>query len=419
MALLLDIPRQMRGRIHLPASKSISNRVLVMGALAGNARLSHLAVCDDTDTLQTALSQRPHIIDMGAAGTAMRFGTAYFATQPEEHILTGTERMRHRPIGVLVEALRTLGADIEYTEREGYPPLRIRGKQLRGGCIEMAAGVSSQYISALLMLGPTLAEGLRLRLNGEIISRPYIDMTLSLMRTFGAEAHWVNECEIEVAAKPYRKGVAYTVEADWSAASYWYELMALSTDAEACIHLPHLHKDSLQGDSRVSDFFRPLGVTTIFADGEVVLRKTQSEAADAVFRLDLSRQPDLAQTIAVTCAMQQRPFHLTGLQTLKIKETDRIEALRRELKKLGCLLDEANASELMFQPTAVNAPKPEQAPSIDTYDDHRMAMSFAPCAGLFPGLRINHPEVVSKSYPGFWQDLQSVGVKMETAPEHA
>ena len=212
--------------------------------------------------------------------------------------------------------------------------------------------------------------------------------------------------------------MAYTVEADWSAASYWYELVALSTDAEACIHLPHLHKDSLQGDSRVSDFFRPLGVTTIFADEEVVLRKTQSEAADAVFRLDLSRQPDLAQTIAVTCAMQQRPFHLTGLQTLKIKETDRIEALRRELKKRGCLLDEANASELMFQPTAENAPKPELAPSIDTYDVHRMAMSFAPCAGLFPVLRINHPEVVSKSYPGFWQDLLSGGVKMETAPEY-
>lgn len=418
MAYLLDIPRQMRGTIHLPASKSISNRVLVMGALAGDAHLSHLAVCDDTDTLQNALARRPYTIDMGAAGTAMRFGTAYFATQPEEHILTGTERMRHRPIGVLVEALQTLGADIEYTEREGFPPLRIRGKQLRGGSIEMAAGVSSQYISALLMLGPTLAEGLHLRLNGDIISRPYIDMTLSLMRTFGAEARWVNECEVEVSAKPYRKGVAYTVEADWSAASYWYELVALSTDAEACIHLPHLHKESLQGDSRVADFFRPLGVSTTFAEGEIVLRKTEPEAAGTLFRLDLTRQPDLAQTIAVACAMQQRPFHLTGLQTLKIKETDRIEALRRELKKLGCLLTEANASELMFQPDGVSSAKPDETPAIDTYDDHRMAMAFAPCAGIFPRLRINHPEVVSKSYPGFWNDLQSVGVRLKALPEN-
>lgn len=417
MAYLLDIPRQMRGTIHLPASKSISNRVLVIGALASDARLSHLAVCDDTDTLQAALAQRPYTIDMGAAGTAMRFGTAYFATQPEEHILTGTERMRHRPIGVLVEALRTLGADIEFAEREGFPPLRIRGRQLRGGSIEMAANVSSQYISALLMLGPTLAEGLQLHLSGTVISRPYIDMTLSLMRSFGAEARWVSDCDIEVAAKPYRKGQAYTVEADWSAASYWYELVALSPDPEACIHLPHLHENSLQGDSRVADFFRPLGVETTFADGEVVLRKTNPEPADSLFSLDLARQPDLAQTIAVTCAMQRRPFHLTGLQTLKIKETDRIEALRRELQKLGCLLTEANASELIFRPDAENSIRSAEIPAIDTYDDHRMAMAFAPCAGLFPKLRINHPEVVSKSYPGFWNDLKSVGVTLDTLPE--
>ena len=404
----VKLPHLLQATISLPSSKSICNRALIIAALSGKqTQLQNLSDCDDTRVLVRALQSEEEVIDIMAAGTAMRFSTAYFSATPGTHIVTGTERMRQRPIGVLVEALRKLGADIEYVDAEGFPPLRIQGKPLKGGSISLPAHVSSQYISALLMIGPTLAEGLCLHLEGTIISRPYIDMTLSLMRQFGAQAEWTDDATICVAPQPYRPLQVFSVESDWSAASYWYELVALSPDPAARIVLPYLFQNSLQGDSRIQDFFRPLGVHTEFTPEGVVLTKMQT-AAPATLRLDLSEQPDLAQTLVVTCAMLRQPFHFTGLQTLKIKETDRITALRTELKKMGILVSEARDSELFCSDFGATALPPNAFVSIDTYDDHRMAMAFAPCTLRYPALRINHPEVVSKSYPAFWQHLESL-----------
>ena len=404
----MKFPHHLQATISLPSSKSICNRALIIAALSGKqTQLHNLSDCDDTRVLARALLSEEEVIDIMAAGTAMRFSTAYFSTTLGTHIVTGTERMRQRPIGVLVEALRQLGADISYVEAEGFPPLRIQGKPLKGGSISLPANVSSQYISALLMVGPTLEEGLRLHLVGTIISRPYIDMTISLMRQFGAQVEWSDEATISVAPQPYQPLKEFSVESDWSAASYWYELVALSPDPEARIVLPYLFKDSLQGDSRIREFFLPLGVHTEFTPEGVVLTKSEA-SAPKVLRLDLSEQPDLAQTLVVTCAMLRQPFHFTGLQTLKIKETDRITALRTELKKMGFCVKEANDSELFCSDFGATELPSNAFVSIDTYDDHRMAMAFAPCALRYPALRINHPEVVSKSYPSFWQHLESL-----------
>ena len=401
----MKLPNDLKATISLPSSKSICNRALIIAALSGKqTQLHNLSDCDDTRVLVRALQSEEEVINIMAAGTAMRFSTAYFSTTPGTHVVTGTERMRQRPIGVLVEALRQLGADISYVEAEGFPPLRIQGKPLKGGSISLPANVSSQYISALLMVGPTLEEGLRLQLVGTIISRPYIDMTISLMRQFGAQVEWSDEATICVAPQPYQPLKEFSVESDWSAASYWYELVALSPDPAARIVLPYLFENSLQGDSRIREFFIPLGVHTTFTPEGVVLTKQQAEAPE-VLRLDLSEQPDLAQTLVVTCAMLRQPFHFTGLQTLKIKETDRITALRMELKKMGIGVEEANDSELFCSDFGATELPSNAFVSIDTYDDHRMAMAFAPCALRYPALRINHPEVVSKSYPSFWQHL--------------
>ena len=404
----MKLPHHLQATISLPSSKSICNRALIIAALSGKqTQLHNLSDCDDTRVLVRALQSEEEVIDIMAAGTAMRFSTAYFATTPGTHIVTGTERMRQRPIGVLVEALRQLGADISYVEAEGFPPLRIQGKPLKGGSISLPANVSSQYISALLMIGPTLAEGLCLHLEGTIISRPYLEMTLSLMRQFGVQAEWTDEATIRVAPRPYQPLKAFSVESDWSAASYWYELVALSPDPAACIVLPYLFEKSLQGDSRIREFFVPLGVRTVFTPEGVILTKSEA-TAPAVLRLDLSEQPDLAQTLVVTCAMLRQPFHFTGLQTLKIKETDRITALRTELQKMGIRVSEAHDSELFCTEFGAAELPSNAFVSIDTYDDHRMAMAFAPCALRYPALRINHPEVVSKSYPDFWQHLKQL-----------
>ena len=404
----MKLPPHLQATISLPSSKSICNRALIIAALSGKqTQLHNLSDCDDTRVLVRALQRKEQVIDVMAAGTAMRFSTAYFSATPGTHIVTGTARMRQRPIGVLVEALRQLGADIAYVDAEGFPPLRIQGKPLKGGSISLPAHVSSQYISALLMIGPTLAEGLCLHLEGAIISRPYIEMTLSLMRLFGAQVAWMDEATISVAPQPYKPLKTFSVESDWSAASYWYELVALCPDPQARIVLPYLFADSLQGDSRISEFFIPLGVRTEFTPEGVVLTK-QRATAPAVLRLDLSEQPDLAQTLVVTCAMLRQPFHFTGLQTLKIKETDRITALRMELQKMGILVEEANDSELFCLDYGATIQPANAFVSIDTYDDHRMAMAFAPCAYRYPQLRINHPEVVSKSYPAFWHHLEQL-----------
>lgn len=404
-----QFPRRLRASVSLPASKSISARALILHHLCGAARhgLSGLSTCDDTVVMRRALVSRPYEVDIMAAGTAMRFLTAYFSVMPgESHLLTGTERMRHRPIALLVDALRSLGADIAYAGEEGFPPLLVRGRELRGGRVELPADVSSQYVSALLLVAPCLSDGLRLRLRGTILSRPYIDMTIALMRRYGAQAEWSAPDEITVAPRPYT-GADLSIEPDWSAASYWYEMVALSDDPEARVELKDFARESVQGDSRVAEMFRPLGVATEYVDAGIVLTKCVPGAADEVLRYDFSAVPDIAQTLVVTCAMLGRPFEFTGLQSLRIKETDRITALQNELQKLGIRIT-AGAADLSFRP---DPSAPSVAPSgvaIDTYQDHRMAMAFAPCALCRPGFRVNCPEVVSKSYPAFWDDLAAL-----------
>ena len=378
MRYKLSVPSAVKATIQLPASKSISNRALILNALAqGTTPPCNLSDCDDTLVMIKALDGNNETIDIMAAGTAMRFLTAYLSTTPGTHILTGTERMQQRPIQILVNALRELGAQIDYVNKEGYPPLRIHGKELTGNEITLKGNVSSQYISALLMIGPVLKNGLRLHLSGEIISRPYINLTLQLMKDFGGQASWLSESSIEVSPKPYIP-VSFMVESDWSAASYWYQIAALSEKAE--IELIGLFPNSYQGDSRGAEIFARLGVET-----------------------------DLAQTFAVTCCLLGIPFRFTGLQSLKIKETDRIAALENELYKLGYILCDKQDSILCWEGERC---EPEAEPVINTYEDHRMAMAFAPAAVRFPKMRIADPQVVTKSYPSYWENLKQAGFKI-------
>ena len=409
MQYTITAPSHLQHTAQLPASKSISNRALIIYALSGGHILpENLSDCDDTEVIVTALKTHPYEIDIKAAGTAMRFMTAFLAVKEgEEHVLTGTERMKHRPIGILVDALRFLGADIEYVGEEGFPPLRIRGKQLEGGLLEVPGNISSQYISALLMIGPALRNGLRIRLTGDVISRPYIDLTLWMMREFGADAEWSNYETIEVRPKPYEER-AYYIENDWSAASYWYEMVALSKDAEATVRLEGLMDGSKQGDSSLRYIFSLLGVKSQFESKEQGVPTTVvlSRSGRCVPRLeyDFVSAPDLAQTFVVTCALLNVPFHFRGLSTLKIKETDRIEALKIEMRKLGYVIKDVNDCELVWDGERC---EPNLESGIDTYEDHRMALAFAPAACRMDSLRINHPQVVTKSYPHYWDDLRS------------
>ena len=412
MQIKVTAPKDIRGRVVLPSSKSISNRALTISALAGGEGLvENVSDCDDTRVMQAWLKERPEVVDIGAAGTAMRFSTALLAVSEGAHIITGSERMKHRPIGILVNALRALGAQIEYVEEDGFPPLRIVGNpQLEGGKVELSGSVSSQYISALLMIGPMLKNGLILNLIENIVSRPYIDMTLAVMRSYGAKVGWKDAQTIVVEPLPYQPGT-YQVENDWSAASYWYEMVALAPNADAEVVLPGLFVESLQGDSRGAEVFERLGVSTEHRGDEVVLRKNGKK----VERLDMNfvEMPDLAQTFVVTCCMMGIPFHFTGLQSLKIKETDRIEALKRELKKLGFEIEDRNDSELLFSGKRCKKVNSTDEIAIDTYEDHRMAMAFAPVALMDGSIVINNPQVVSKSYPHYWDDLQSVNFEIE------
>ena len=405
----ITAPQALQVRIDLPASKSISNRALIINALSRSEfQPENLSDCDDTRVMVAALHDMPEVIDIGAAGTAMRFLTAYLSVVPGIHVITGTERMRHRPIGVLVDALRQLGAHIEYEGEEGFPPLRITGNpELQGGSLTMLGNVSSQYISALLMIGPTLGQGLRLSLQGDIVSRPYLDMTVAMMREFGAQVDWESESTLYVSPQPYQPR-PYVIENDWSAASYWYEMVALTADEHAEILLPRLYENSLQGDKMVAMVYNDLGVQTEFirdAQGGSAVRLTKNGEHCRFFEYGFKRIPDLAQTVAVTLCMAHTPFSMTGLQTLRIKETDRIAALQAELLKLGCRV-EAKADALDWGCEKTEA---EEAPAIATYDDHRMAMAFAPACLRVPCIRIQHPEVVSKSYPTYWEDLQKAG----------
>ena len=377
----------------------------------------NLSDCDDTQVILDALRYMPDEINIKAAGTAMRFMTAYLSVMRGTHVLTGTERMKQRPIGILVDALRKLGADISYEGKEGYPPLRITGQSIEGGELEIEGSVSSQYISALLMVGPVLKKGLELKLTGDIISRPYIDLTLWMMREYGADAEWTAADTITVKHKPYVNR-DYVIENDWSGASYWFEILALSDNREAQVVLNGLKDGSKQGDSVVRYIFSLLGVKTMFQS------KTTSDPQDVTLKrngrcvpkleYDFVNSPDLAQTVIVTCAALGIPFHFKGLATLKIKETDRIEAMKREMRKLGYVIQDRNDSELIWDGERC---EPSMEEGIDTYNDHRMALSFAPYAMKSGSLIINNPQVVTKSYPHFWKSLVDAGFSIEVKSE--
>ena len=410
MQYMITPPRHVDTRILLPASKSISNRALIIHALTGgNVMPENLSDCDDTKVIIRALSHRPEVIDIKAAGTAMRFMTAYLSVTEGEHTITGTERMKHRPIGVLVDALRYLGAEIEYAGEKGFPPLRIRGRQLEGGRLEIPGNVSSQYISALLMIAPVLTKGLEMKLTGGIVSRPYIDLTLHLMHQFGVSAEWTDIDSITVKPQPYRQR-PYTIENDWTAASYWYEVLALTDELGAKVILPGMMDGSRQGDSAVRYIFSLLGIKTAFADREAdrLTDATLTRHSCMLNRMDydFTNQPDLAQTLIATCPVLGIPFHFTGLGSLRIKETDRIEAMKTEMEKLGYILHADSGTDLSWEGDRC---EPAAQPVIDTYEDHRMAMSFAPLAIRLGRIGINHPEVVSKSYPHYWNDLRKAG----------
>ena len=386
-------------RIDLPASKSISNRALILNALSYSPyEIQNLSDCDDTIATLEALDSNDTTFDIGAAGTAMRFLTAFLAKTVGEWIITGSERMKNRPVKILVDALNSLGARIEYIEKEGYPPLRIFGCALNGGEIHMNGSVSSQYISALMMIAPFMQKGLKITLDGKIISKPYIEMTIQMMQEFGAEIE-LTENTIHIAPQDY-KPIEYLVESDWTAASYWYEILSLV--GQGNIFLNGLFQDSYQGDSKVAELFEQLGIHTTYMSEGILLTSTKINAT--ALEYDFTDEPDLAQTLAVTCCFKGIPFIFSGLHSLKIKETNRIAALINELHKLGFVLTEAGEGSLEWEGELC---KPIENIIIETYDDHRMAMAFT-AAAIFHPISIEHPEVVSKSYPNFWKDIEKI-----------
>ena len=471
MTVVPRFPLKLNASLTLPTSKSLCARALVINHLCQlPVPLVGLSDCDDTQAILQGLEvlrnseDAPLRVDIGAAGTAMRFLTALFAATPQlDVVITGSQRMKERPIGALVTALQAARADISYVEKEGYPPLRIRGKQLEGGTLSLPSNISSQYVSALLMIAPTMRRGLQLELVGKVASAPYIRMTMQVMKAFGVEVKWEKNVISVVRGQRYARtlsshcgttketeqAASYTIECDWTAASYWYEIVALHPDKATRVLLRGLREASEQGDSVCAKWFEALGVTTTFtAEGAVLekstrspqvtrkcdnstsednelssqtddnfcesnedLPQTTSHSSQAYFYckdatplwLDFAAAPDLAQTFVVTCALLSRPFHFKGLESLRIKETDRIAALIAELQKLGKHIEAIGEGELRY--TAQNDGSPAHPITIATYDDHRMALAFAPAALLFPQLSIEHPEVVAKSYPHYWEHL--------------
>lgn len=396
-------------RIELPPSKSIANRITMLRALSGMPQTTDDAACDDIAAMQHAICNADNIIDIGDAGTAMRFLTAYYASTPgTQHILTGSPRMQQRPIGALVEALRAAGATITYCSREGFPPLSIRGRQLRGGTIAIKGDISSQFISALLLVAPLMHEGLHLSITGNIVSLPYIIMTVELMRHFGATISSRSN-SIKVAPQRYTPA-AIEIEGDWSAASYWYETVAISRTPMTLTTLQH---DSLQGDARVAQYFSQLGVETRYDNGEVTLSPCPVAVKD--FTAHLADTPDIAPTIAIACALQGIPFRLTGLDNLPLKECDRIVVLTGEAKKLGFVFTSPKSGTVAW---TGNRTTPSQTiPCIDPHSDHRMAMAFAPAALVTGNISIETPCVVAKSYPHFWDDLLRAGFSITPQPD--
>lgn len=398
-------PESTRTSVQLPASKSISNRAIILNALSLNLHpISNLSDCEDTSVILDSFNSNSNVFDVKGAGTAMRFLTAFLAGMEGEWIIRGSKRMHERPIHPLVETLNALGAEIDYLEKEGFPPLKITGRPLKGGEVYLAGDISSQFISALLMVAPLMENGLTIHIEKNIVSRPYIDLTLGMMKEYGVHARWENN---DITVKPQKyKAVELTVEADWSAASYWYEIVSLLPGSE--VKLKGLMKKSLQGDANVANLFTDLGVTTEYISDGIVIRNAKKKTKK--FFHDFVNEPDLAQTFAATCCFKGIPFLFSGIQSLKIKETDRVAALISELKKLGFLLKENGKGILEWDGERCF---PDKEPAIDTYDDHRMAMSLAPGAVVFKSLIINDPAVVSKSYPNFWSDLKQAGFRIE------
>ena len=387
--------------ITITGSKSESNRLLLLKALFKNLEIQNVSNSDDSQYMLKALNSDNYTVDIHHAGTAMRFLTAYFATlEGKTTLLTGSQRMQERPIKILVDTLRELGADIVYDKEEGYPPLRITGKTLLKDEVRMKANVSSQYISALLLMATKLKNGLTLHLEGKITSVPYIKMTLSLLNQLGVETSFEGQV---IQVKPYLDTVSKTfiVESDWSSASYFYSIVALSSVGTQ-INLSTYKKDSLQGDAVLQEIYTHLGVQTTFEGSKINLKKINSDLPKSL-DLDLANAPDIAQTIVVTCLGLQIKCNLTGLHTLKIKETDRLEALKNEIYKFGTAIDITDDS------LHLNNYKPlKSGAEIETYNDHRMAMAFAPLA-LKTSFSIKEAEVVSKSFPDFWDNLVELG----------
>lgn len=402
------------GAVTLSGSKSISNRVLLIRALCEDPFvIEKLATASDTTTLQTLLAERPETWDVGAAGTSFRFLTAYLAFQSGTQFLTGSPRMLRRPIRPLVDALRQIGANIDYLEKEGYPPLRIsEATPPDQSIVTLSAEVSSQFVSALLMVAPTLPNGLKIQLTGPVVSAPYIEMTRSLMQYFGVASQWEGDV-IQVDPQVYRPR-DITVESDWSAASYYYAMAALSDETELILN--GLHEKSLQGDAVLSAWMKPFGVDTTFEENRIVLRKIPAKLP-ARFECDFLPCPDLAQTIIVLCASLGLAGRFSGLDTLPVKETDRITALQIELSKIGISLTAENPT-METATIYLLSGRPHLLPntSFATYDDHRMAMALAPI-GLRQPIFIQNPEVVSKSYPGFWNDLKQLGFEINLHPD--
>lgn len=394
-----------KSTIQITGSKSESNRLLLLQALYSNLKTNNISNSDDSEVMQEALQSQSHIIDIHHAGTAMRFLTAYFSIQEgREVILTGSSRMKERPIKILVDALNQLGADITYLEKEGLPPLKIKGKELIENKVSLQAHVSSQYISALLLIGSKLKNGIELSLHGKITSVPYIRMTLHLLNQLGIETSF-NQNTIKVKAKTKIQERTITVESDWSSASYYFSIVALSPLGTQ-ISLSSYKKESLQGDSCLVELYKKFGVSATFENHVLIITKNSEVDGSEEVILDLSDAPDIAQTLAVTCFGLGLSCGLTGLHTLKIKETDRLLALKVELEKLGAAV-EISENSLHLEATKHILSDVH----IDTYNDHRMAMAFAPLA-LKTAININESQVVSKSYPTFWEDLKSLGIKV-------
>lgn len=397
--------------IKLTGSKSESNRALVLTALSkGKVKIKNLSSAADTVTLENIINQqiknKSAVVNVGPAGTAMRFLTAYLSLLGEKVEITGTERMKQRPIGTLVNALLSLGANISYKEVDGYPPVLVNGAfQQKTKHILIRGDISSQFLTALLLIASSLPQGLELEIMDELTSKPYVDMTLAMLAQCGIEHSWEKDT-ISIAPQNFHE-TTLTIEPDWSAASYWYSVAALSKHSK--IYLPHLKKDSLQGDSAIAGIMSLFGITTVFNEDGIVIEKVEYEIKPQL--LDFKECPDLAQTVVVCAAILGKEFSFTGLETLKIKETDRIFALQTELAKIGVKLIETQADVYQLNCEELNIP---ESITIATYEDHRMAMAFAPLASIIKEVVIEEAMVVEKSYPHFWEDFKKIGFEVSS-----